>query len=111
MGLVSDRWGFTLSKPGFRYFEPIYADQRTEATEMPLHIGQIAFPCTRLPDGEEKSKYRNPGPGLSETPAVRNRSIYLFAFSVAPCLRGAKVLFFGCCYVALCFWFCLTPAF
>src|SRR5216684_9294456 len=52
----------------------------------------IAVPCTPFSDGEVKSKYRNPGFGHSEAPAVRHEPIYLLFFSVTPWLRGAKVL-------------------
>src|SRR6266849_2662767 len=71
-------------KPGFRYFDPIYAYQRTEATEMWLPHGSIAVPCTPFPDGALKSKYRNPDPGLSEAPAARHEPTYLYVF-----LRGS----------------------
>src|SRR5260221_14749741 len=79
-------------KPGFRYFEPIYAYQRTEATEMWLPHGSIAVPCTPFSDGALTSKYRNPVFGHGEAPAVRHEPVYLLFFSVALCLRGAKVL-------------------
>src|SRR5216684_7658702 len=82
-------------KPGFRYFEPVYPYQRTEATEMRLPNGSIAVPCTPFSDGALKSKYRNPGFGHSEAPAIRHKSIYLLVFSVTPWLRGAKVLVFA----------------
>src|SRR5258708_33521080 len=78
-------------KPRFRYFEPICAYQRTEATEMRLPHGSIAVPCTPFSEGEVKSKYRNPGFGQSEAPAVRHEPIYLLFFSVTPWIRGAKV--------------------
>src|SRR6267142_5794798 len=79
-------------KSGVSIFELIYAYQRTEATEMWLPHGSIAVPCTPFSDGGVKSKYRNPGFGHREAPAVRHKPIYLLLFSVTPCLRGAKVL-------------------
>src|SRR5216684_8799210 len=92
MGLFRTAGVSLCPKPGFRYFELIYAYQRTEATEMWLPHGSIAVPCTPFSDGALKSKYRNPGFGHSETPAVRHEPIYLLFFSVTLWLRGALLL-------------------
>src|SRR6267154_2186035 len=102
MGLCRTDGISLCPKPGFRYFEPIYAYQRTAATEMWLPHGSIAVPCTPFSDGKAKSKYRNPGLGHSEAPAIRHKPIYLLLFSVTSWLRGA-LLIFGCGSVALCF--------
>src|SRR5258708_24120684 len=79
-GLVPDRRGFALSKPGFRYLEAVYTYQRAELREMPVNIGKSKFPCTRFSDGEVKLKYRNPGFRQSENPAARHEPIYLCGF-------------------------------
>src|SRR5216683_6385125 len=76
---------------------------RTRETQIPGVTGSIRvlIPCPLLPDGIRVSKYRSPV-ASSETPAVRRGPIYFLFFSVSPCLRGAKVLSFGCGPVALC---------
>src|SRR5216684_5794252 len=84
-----------IQNQGFDISNLIYAHQRTEATGMRLPNGSIAVPCTPFSDGEVKSKYRNPGSGYSEIPAVRHEPIYLLFFSVTLWLRGAKVWFFN----------------
>ncbi len=62
---------------------------------MRLPHGSIAVPCTPFSDGAVKSKYRNPGFGHSEAPAIRHEPIYLLLFSVPQCLRGALLLLNG----------------
>src|SRR5712672_299781 len=82
-------------KSGVRYFEPIYAYQRIEATEMWLSHGSIAVPCTPFSDGEVKSKYRNPGFWTQRSLIGPARAHLSFFFSVTPWLRGV-LLIFGC---------------
>src|SRR5258708_35872341 len=92
--------GASCVKTRVSIFRPVYAYQRTEATEMWLPHRSIAVPCTPFSDGEVKSKYLNPGFGHSEAPSVRHEPIYLLVFSVTPWLRGVLLLF-GCGFVAL----------
>src|SRR6267142_2033036 len=89
-----------VSKIRVSIFEPIYAYQRTEATEMWLPHGSIAVPCTPFSDGEVKSKYRNPGlhTGSAGGPAQTHLSFAFLRDSVPPWCKG---LVFSCGCVAL----------
>ena len=70
-------------------------------------ISAFVFQCPRFSAGERKLKYPVPWfwiqPGMSGP--NRTHLFFAFVFSVSPCLRGAKVLFFGCGPAALHFRF------
>src|SRR5258708_22273405 len=55
-------------------------------------VAKSELPCPHFSAGKRKLKYPGPGFGYNQESSVRIETIY-FAFSVAQCLRGAKVLF------------------
>src|SRR5260221_10566480 len=79
-------------KPGFRYFDfTAPSENGVHGTAIDPWGSHISV-ASVLWYAYIGSKYRNPGFGHSETPAVRHEPIYLLVFSVTLWLRGAKVL-------------------
>jgi len=56
-------------------------------------LQQTELPCPRISAGERSPTY--PGSGFWTQPGISgpNRNLFIFAFSVPRCLRGAKVFF------------------